>query len=161
MAPMWKKWMRNVDQDEQTSFLDHVYLECTETRMQKEQQRRRRVPKCQDPNQIGGRYNLAYTYVIGMSRCLDSIATIEVAKSFAKQSRTFGSSERNSYGQLLAGLVWERQFDNVLQENGWERARQIVNVFSCIVSMASSCDVYVDIIMAVKKHNLELMVEKK
>ena len=26
LAPMWKKWMKNVDIDEPTSFLDHVYL---------------------------------------------------------------------------------------------------------------------------------------
>ena len=30
MAPMWKKLMKNVDLDEHTSFLDHVYLGCTQ-----------------------------------------------------------------------------------------------------------------------------------
>ena len=30
MAPMWKKMMKNVDLDEPTSFLDLVYLECTQ-----------------------------------------------------------------------------------------------------------------------------------
>ena len=30
MAPMRKKWMKNVDIDELTSFLDHVYLGCTQ-----------------------------------------------------------------------------------------------------------------------------------
>ena len=30
MAPMWKKLMKNVDLDEPTSFLDHVYLGCTQ-----------------------------------------------------------------------------------------------------------------------------------
>ena len=30
MAPMWKKLMKNVDLDETTSFLDHVYLGCTQ-----------------------------------------------------------------------------------------------------------------------------------
>ena len=29
LAPMWKKLMKNVDMDEPTSFLDHVYLGCT------------------------------------------------------------------------------------------------------------------------------------
>ena len=28
LAPMWKKLMKNVDIDEPTSFLDHVYLGC-------------------------------------------------------------------------------------------------------------------------------------
>ena len=30
MTPMWKKLMKNVDLDEPTSFLDHVYLVCTQ-----------------------------------------------------------------------------------------------------------------------------------
>ena len=29
-APMWKNWMKNVHLDEPTSFLDHVYLGCTQ-----------------------------------------------------------------------------------------------------------------------------------
>ena len=28
--------------------------------------------------------------------------------------------ERNLYGHLLAGLLWERQFEKVLLEHGWE-----------------------------------------
>ena len=31
MAPMWKNLMKNVDIDEATSFLDHVYLGCTQS----------------------------------------------------------------------------------------------------------------------------------
>ena len=30
MASMWKKWMKNVDRDEPTSFLAHVNLGCTQ-----------------------------------------------------------------------------------------------------------------------------------
>ena len=30
MAPMWKTWMKNVDLDEPTSYLDHGYLRCTQ-----------------------------------------------------------------------------------------------------------------------------------
>ena len=30
MAPMWKKLMKNAGIDEPTSFLDHVYLGCTQ-----------------------------------------------------------------------------------------------------------------------------------
>ena len=30
MAPMWKKWMKNVDLDEPTSFLDHVNFGCNQ-----------------------------------------------------------------------------------------------------------------------------------
>ena len=32
MAPMWKKLMNNVDIDEPTSFLDHVFLGCIQRR---------------------------------------------------------------------------------------------------------------------------------
>ena len=30
MAPMWKNLMKHVDIDESTSFLDHVYLGCSQ-----------------------------------------------------------------------------------------------------------------------------------
>ena len=30
LSPLWKKWMKYVDLDEPTSFLDHVYLGCTQ-----------------------------------------------------------------------------------------------------------------------------------
>ena len=30
LAPMWKKLMKNVDIEEPTSFLNHVYLVCTQ-----------------------------------------------------------------------------------------------------------------------------------
>ena len=30
VTPMWKIWMKNVDFDEPTSLLDHVYLGCTQ-----------------------------------------------------------------------------------------------------------------------------------
>ena len=30
MAPMWKKLMKRADLDEPTSFLDHVFLGCTQ-----------------------------------------------------------------------------------------------------------------------------------
>ena len=30
VAPMWKRWMKNVDIDEPASFLDHVHLGCTQ-----------------------------------------------------------------------------------------------------------------------------------
>ena len=29
--------------------------------------------------------------------------------------------ERNLYGYPLAGLLWERQFEKVLAEHGWEK----------------------------------------
>ena len=29
--------------------------------------------------------------------------------------------ERNLYGHLLAGLLWERQFEKILLKRGWEK----------------------------------------
>ena len=29
--------------------------------------------------------------------------------------------ERNLYGHLLAGLLWERQFEKILLKHGWEK----------------------------------------
>ena len=37
--------------------------------------------------------------------------------------------ERNLYGHPLAGLLWERQFEEVLLELGWEKSTQIGNVY--------------------------------
>ena len=31
--------------------------------------------------------------------------------------------ERNLYGHLLAGLLWERQFENILLKHGWEKSK--------------------------------------
>ena len=31
--------------------------------------------------------------------------------------------ERNLYGHLLAGLLWERQFEKILLKHGWEKIR--------------------------------------
>ena len=31
--------------------------------------------------------------------------------------------ERNLYGHPLAGLLWERQFEKVLLEHGWEKVQ--------------------------------------
>ena len=29
--------------------------------------------------------------------------------------------ERNLYGHILAGLLWERQFEKILLQHGWEK----------------------------------------
>ena len=50
--------------------------------------------------------------------------------------------ERNLYGHLLAGLLWERQFEKVLLEHGWEKF-QIENVCS-LTQKRLFLSVYVD-----------------
>ena len=44
LAPMWKKLIKDVDIEEPTSFLDHVYLECTQR-------------ECKANEKIVGQYN--------------------------------------------------------------------------------------------------------
>ena len=39
--------------------------------------------------------------------------------------------ERNHYGHLLAGLLWERQFEKILLQHGWEKF-QIGNAHSFV-----------------------------
>ena len=46
--------------------------------------------------------------------------------------------ERNLYGHPLAGLLWERQFEKVMLEHGWEKVA-IVNAHFCAVKEDYSC----------------------
>ena len=65
------------------------------------------------------------------------------------------SLERNLYGHPLAGLQWERQFDKVLLEHGWEK---FFNWDGLFVKRARGLflSVYVDDIkLAGKTENME------
>ena len=48
-----------------------------------------------------------------------------------KLSKSWSSMERpvpvelNLFGHLLAGLLWERQFEKVLSEHGWEKSSKL------------------------------------
>ena len=67
--------------------------------------------------------------------------------------------ERNLYGHPLAGLLWERQFEKVLLEQGWE----IVPNWECLFVHREKglLSVYVDDIkLAGKKQNINWMFEK-
>ena len=65
--------------------------------------------------------------------------------------------ERNLYGHLLAGLVWERQFEKILLQHGWEK----VPNWECLFvhrEKGSFLSVYVDDIkLAGKKQNIDPM----
>ena len=64
--------------------------------------------------------------------------------------------ERNQYGHLLAGLLWERQFEKVLLGYGWEK---VLNRECLFVNRAKGLflSVYVDDIkLAGKTENIEL-----
>ena len=65
--------------------------------------------------------------------------------------------ERNVYGHLLAGLLWERQFEKILLQHGWEK----VSNWECLFVHREKglfLSVYVDDIkLAGKKQNLDPM----
>ena len=42
-------------------------------------------------------------------------------KSWSSMEDPVVPLERNLYGQFLAGLLWERQFENILLKHGWEK----------------------------------------
>ena len=64
--------------------------------------------------------------------------------------------ERNLYGHPLAGLLWERQFEKVLLELGWEKVPNWGCFFQREKGLFSS--VYVDDIkLAGKKQNIDPM----
>ena len=63
--------------------------------------------------------------------------------------------ERNLYGHPLAGLLWERQFEKVLLEHGWEK---VLNWECLFVNRAKGLflSVYVDDFkMAGKTENMK------
>ena len=63
MAPMWKKLMKNVDLEEPTSFLDHVYVGCTQRECESNENIFEEYKKCSNHkflqeqlrNYLGGR----------------------------------------------------------------------------------------------------------
>ena len=65
--------------------------------------------------------------------------------------------ERNLYGHLLVGLLWERQFEKILLKHGWEK----ISNWECLFVHRESglfFSVYVDDIkLAGKKHNIDPM----
>ena len=62
--------------------------------------------------------------------------------------------ERNLYGHLLAGLLWERQFEKILLKYGWEK----VSNWECLFAHREKglfSSVYVDdIMLAGKKQDI-------
>ena len=61
---------------------------------------------------------------IPKSECLDiwiSLPKHKWPKSWSSVEDPVVPLERNLYGHPLAGLSWERQFEKVLSEHGWEK----------------------------------------
>ena len=78
-------------------------------------------------------------------------------KSWSSMEDPVAPLKRNLYGHPLAGLLWERQFDKVLLEHGWEK----VPNWECSFVYREKglfLSVYVDEIkLSVKKQNIDPM----
>ena len=67
----------------------------------------------------------------------------ERPKSWSSMEHPVSPLERNLYGHLSAGLFWEKQFEKILLENGWEKF-QIVNAYSLTEREGLFLSVFVD-----------------
>ena len=78
-------------------------------------------------------------------------------KSWSSMEDPVVPLERNLYGHPLAGLLWERQFEQILLKYGWEK----VSNWECFIvhrEKGLSLSVYVDDIkLAGKKQNIDPM----
>ena len=78
-------------------------------------------------------------------------------KSWSSMEDPVVPLERNLYGHLLAGLLWERQFEKIILKRGWEK----VPNWECLFvhrEQGLFLSVYVDdITLAGKKQNLDPM----
>ena len=62
--------------------------------------------------------------IIPKSECPDiwiRLSRYKWPKSWSSMEDPVVPLERNLYGHLLAGLVWERRFEKVLLKHGWEK----------------------------------------
>ena len=60
-------------------------------------------------------------------------------KSWSSMEDPVVPLERNLYGHPLAGLLWERQFENFLMKYGWRKVPKIGNAFSLTEEKDYSC----------------------
>ena len=77
-------------------------------------------------------------------------------KSWSSMEDPVVPLERNLYGHLCAGLLWERQFEKILLKRGWEK----IPNWECLFVHREKgffLSVYVDDILAGKKQNLDPM----
>ena len=76
-------------------------------------------------------------------------------KSWSSKEDPVVPLERNLYGHLVAGLLWERQFEKVLLEHGLGKSSKFGNE-----NKDQSCLCHLDDIeLAGKKQNLDPIVE--
>ena len=77
-------------------------------------------------------------------------------KSWSSMEDPVVPLERNLYGHLLAGLLWERQFEKILLQHGWEK----VAIWECLFvhrQMGLFFSVYVDDLKLAERKNINPM----
>ena len=78
-------------------------------------------------------------------------------ESWSSIEDPFVPLERNQYGHPLAGLLWERQFEKILLQHGWEKVSNCECLFAHRLK-GLFLSVYVDdVILAGKKQNINPM----
>ena len=65
--------------------------------------------------------------------------------------------EKNLYGHPLAGLLWEKQFENILLKHGWEKIPNCEYLFVHLEKGLFLSAYVDDIRLAGKKQNLDPM----
>ena len=68
-------------------------------------------------------------FKIGMSRHLDSSTRHQWPKSWSSMEDPVVLLERNLHSNPLAGLLWERQFENILLKPAWEKVSKCECLF--------------------------------
>ena len=112
---------------------------------------------CLYPSKNGRCSQIIENSKIWMSRHVDSCIPTKWSKSWSNMKDPVDPFERNLYGHPLAGLLWERQFENILLEYDWENVINW-NYFLVRREKRKFSSVYVDDIkLAGKKQNLHPM----
>ena len=76
-------------------------------------------------SQNGGRSKVAENSKVRVSRYMDTSSTTPVAPNLVKHRRPVVPLERYLYGHPLAGLLWERQSDEVLLGTWMEKSTKL------------------------------------
>ena len=79
---------------------------------------------CVHSSKTGGRLQFAQYSKVRMSRCMDTSSTTQMAEILVKHWRSCGTSRTKFIRRHpLAGFLWERQFEEILLELGWEKVQ--------------------------------------
>ena len=134
LDPMWTLPNKEVDLGEPTSFLDHVYLGCTQRHCEISKDIVDNYRTMCESRISAGEYpgkNGEYSEItenFEKSECPDiwiRLPRHKWPKSWSSVEDPVVPLERNLYGHPLAGLLWERQFEKILLKYSWEKVSNL------------------------------------